>query len=59
MKLKRLRTEKGMSQTALAREAAISREYLRLLESGKSDPTVGVLQRLADALGVKVGRLLE
>jgi transcriptional regulator with XRE-family HTH domain len=59
MKLKQLRKRKKLSQYALAKEAGVSREYIRKLEAGESDPTVGMLQKLADALGVKVGRLLE
>jgi transcriptional regulator with XRE-family HTH domain len=59
MKLKRIRTAKGLSQYALAQEADVSREYIRKLEAGESDPTVGMLQRLAKALGVPVTELLE
>jgi transcriptional regulator with XRE-family HTH domain len=48
-----------MTQTALAASAGISREYVRLLEAGRSDPTVGMLQRLADALGVSLWTVLR
>ena len=59
MKLKKLRTEKGLSQAALAMRAKITREYVNKLEAGRHDATVGVLQRLAKALGVPVTALLE
>jgi transcriptional regulator with XRE-family HTH domain len=59
MRLKKTRKKKGMSQTALAIAARISREYVRKLEAGRSDPTVGMLQRLAKSLGVPVTALLE
>jgi len=59
MKLKTLRETKGMSQAVLAKKAGITREYVNKLEAGRYDPTVGVLQRLARALGVKVTELLE
>jgi transcriptional regulator with XRE-family HTH domain len=59
MTLKRFREAKGLSQEALAEKAGITREYVNKLEAGRYDPTVGVLKRLATALGVKVGRLLE
>ena len=36
----------------------MSREYIRKLEAGGYDPTVGTLQRLAKALGVPVTELL-
>ena len=59
MKLKEIRKAKGFSQTALAQKARVSRAYVFRLEAGGSDPTVGVLQRLAKALGVPVTALLE
>ena len=58
MRLKRTRKAQGLSQYALAKKAGISREYVRKLETGKYDPTVGTLQRLAKALGVPVTELL-
>ena len=59
MTLKRFREAKGLSQEALARKARITREYVNKLEAGRYDPTVGVLKRLAKALGVSVTELLE
>ena len=59
MQLKQIRKAKGLSQTALAQKARVSRAYVFRLEAGGSDPTVGVLQRLAKALGVPVTALLE
>ena len=59
MKLKRMREAKGLSQADLARRAKITREYVNKLEAGRYDPTVGVIQRLAKALGVPVTALLE
>jgi transcriptional regulator with XRE-family HTH domain len=58
MRLKATRTKRGMSQAALAAKAGITREYVNKLEAGRYDPTVGVLQRLAKALGVPVTELL-
>ena len=59
MTLKRFREAKGLSQEALARKARITREYVNKLEAGRYDPTVGVLKRLAKALGIPVTELLE
>ncbi len=59
IKLKRLRGAKGLSQTALAVKARVSRAYVFRLEAGGSDPTVGTLKKLARVLGVPVTRLLE
>jgi transcriptional regulator with XRE-family HTH domain len=59
-RLKALRTKQGLSQYALAQatKPPVSREYIRQLEAGTSDPTIGMLQRLAKALGVPVTELL-
>ncbi len=59
MRLKRLRAERKMSQAGLAEKSGLSREYIARLELGQQDPTLGTLQRLAKALKVKVGELLE
>jgi transcriptional regulator with XRE-family HTH domain len=59
MKLKRLRRVKKLSKYALAKQARISAAYVAKLEAGRSDPTVGMLQKLAKALRVPVTRLLE
>jgi transcriptional regulator with XRE-family HTH domain len=59
MTLKRFREAKGLSQDALARKARLTREYVNKLEAGRYDPSVGVLKRLAKALGVPVTELLE
>jgi len=59
MTLRRVRQAKGLSQTALARRARLSRVYVNNLEAGKYDSTLGVLKRLAKALGVPVTALLE
>ena len=58
MTLKRLRESKGLSQDALARKAGITREYVNKLEAGRYNPTVGVVKRLAKALGVPIIELL-
>ena len=59
MKLRKFRGAKCMSQGALAKKAGISREHLNRLEAGRYDPAVGVVQRLARALGVSLTDLLE
>lgn len=59
MKLRRTRKAKRLSQETLAKRAGVSRVYVSNLEAGKYDPTVGVLKRLARALGVPVTELLE
>ena len=48
-----------MSRQALAMKAKISRGYLARLDAAERDPMLGVLKRLAKALGVPVTALLE
>jgi transcriptional regulator with XRE-family HTH domain len=59
MRLKALREKRGMSQEVLAAKAGISRGYLARLETARQDPRLSTLEKLAKALNVKVGRLLE
>ena len=59
MRLKALRADRGLSQRALAKKAGISREYLARLETGQHDPPLSTVTKLAKALKVKVGELLE
>jgi transcriptional regulator with XRE-family HTH domain len=58
--VKTLREARGLTQAELAEKAEISREYVALMEIGaKKNPTIVVLKKLAKALGVAVGDLLE
>ncbi|MBI4560550.1 MAG: helix-turn-helix transcriptional regulator [Candidatus Rokubacteria bacterium] len=59
MRLKRLRAERKLSQAAMAEKSGVSREYIARLETGKQDPTLGTLQKLAKALKVKLPDLLK
>ena len=54
-----LRKKQHLSRQELAAKADVSREYIRKLEAGGYDPTVGTLQRIAKALGVSLTELLE
>jgi transcriptional regulator with XRE-family HTH domain len=58
-KLRKLREARDMSQAALAKKAKISEGYLLRLEAGRQDPTLGVIERLAEALGVKARTLID
>jgi transcriptional regulator with XRE-family HTH domain len=59
MKIRARRERVGMSQAELASRARLSRGYLIRLEAGRQDPTLGTLERLAKALGVKVRALVD
>jgi XRE family transcriptional regulator, regulator of sulfur utilization len=58
-RLKALREDRGMSRSELADAAHITREYVRRLEAGLQDPTVGALRRIARALRVPVTELVK
>lgn len=57
-RLVRLRTAWGFSLTDLARESGTSRSYLYQLESGESEPTIGMLAKLCAACGVTPNAML-
>jgi len=48
-----------MTQEALVKKTSLTRVHLARLESGNHDPTLGTLQKLATALKVTVGELVE
>jgi transcriptional regulator with XRE-family HTH domain len=52
--VQRLRRDKGLSQEELAHRADIHQTYLSGVESGKRNPSVGVLERIAAALSVDI-----
>ncbi len=57
--LKRLRNKRGLTQEALARKVGVHRVYIAKLEARTRTPSLGMLERLAKALGVKVTELLR
>jgi transcriptional regulator with XRE-family HTH domain len=57
--LRRLRTERGFTLDGLARDSGVSRGMLIQIEQGRTNPSVGTVVRVADALGVSIARLLD
>ena len=57
--LRRLRDEKGWSQEAFAEEAGLHRTYVSDIERAARNPTILVIEKLARALGVTAGALLD
>lgn len=47
-----------MTQEALAFEAGVDRTYISQLERNKKSPTVDVLFRLCEAMGIKASELI-
>lgn len=56
--IREAREKAGMSQERLAELAHSCQQHVSDLERGVKSPTIQMLRRLADALGVSVKRLL-
>lgn len=57
--LKRIRKEKGISQGDIVRSLGMDRAFISNIENGKTNPTLATIAKLAKALGVSVGELME
>ena len=55
--VRRLRKAKGLAQEKFALEFGMDRTYVSGIERGIRNPTVTVVQRLADALEVPIAEL--
>lgn len=52
LRLKTLRTLRGLSQRKLAAASGVSNATISLIEHGRTDPSMGLLKRILDSLGV-------
>ena len=59
IRLRALRTSRGLSQEALSVEAGFSRSYYTEIETGKRNVSLVNLYRLAACLGVSLKELLD
>lgn len=57
--IRAFRKKKGYTQEILARKAGIARSYLCEIEKGYKIPSIPILEKLANALGVSVVELLQ
>jgi transcriptional regulator with XRE-family HTH domain len=57
--LRRLRQEEGLSQEDFAFEAGIHRTYVSDIERGARNPTISIVEKLADALGTTASELVR
>ena len=57
--IKRIRTEKGMTQGDIFRALKLDRGYVSSLESGKRNPTLAMIEKIGGELGVKSDELLK
>ncbi len=60
MRIRAIRHRKKLTIQALAKKAGnMSYTFLSNVETGKADPSLSTLKRLADALGVSVSELVK
>jgi transcriptional regulator with XRE-family HTH domain len=57
--VKDIRRARHLSQRQLAGRMQVPRTYISKIENGKAIPTLGSLERLAEALGVNVSQLVR
>jgi transcriptional regulator with XRE-family HTH domain len=57
--VRRVRVAKGVSQERLAYDSGVDRSYLGGVERGEENPTVDVIERLAETLKVPIKALFE
>jgi transcriptional regulator with XRE-family HTH domain len=57
--LRQVRQDKGLTQERLGELAGLHRTYISLLERGLRTPTLDVLFRLAESLGVSASDLVK
>jgi transcriptional regulator with XRE-family HTH domain len=57
--LRRIRHAKKITQEELADRVGLSSRYIGSVERGAASPTVTVLGKLADALGIEAGVLVS
>jgi len=54
LQLRNLRQRRGLSQRKLAQLANVSNATVSLIEHGKTDPSLGLLRKILDSLGVSL-----
>lgn len=57
--MKKRRAELDMTQEDLAEKVGASRVYIGYVEQGRNTPTLEILEKIAKALKMKIGDLLE
>ena len=57
--IRRLRKTKGWSQRELADQVSSTSSYINRVETGKVNPSIGVLERIAKALGCSLDQMVK
>lgn len=58
-KIRKLRTEAGLSQEKLGEITGLDRTYISGIERGVRNPSIKNIEKLAKALGVKISQLMD
>jgi len=59
LKVKELRKSIGITQEELAERVDVSKDYIGLIERGLRSPSLKIMERIANSLGVKITTLFE
>jgi transcriptional regulator with XRE-family HTH domain len=59
LNIRKARTDSGLSQEELAGRMGVEQFYISGLEAGRRNPTLVMLWRAANALGVEAGKLFS
>ena len=57
VKIKELRTKRGLSLSALSKMTGFTRSFISQIENEKTSPSIASLIKIADALNVKISEL--
>lgn len=58
-RLRRLRQEKSLTQSQLAKLIGVRQSHISKIENNRSSVSIGTLEKIANALGVSPGRLID
>lgn len=56
-RMRQARTEKGFSQTELAKRIGVSRQTINMIENGDYNPTIGLCRNICRVLGCTLNDL--
>lgn len=57
--LRKIRTEKGLTQEYISLESGISRSHIAMIEAGKRDVTISTLFKISRALNATINKIFE
>lgn len=57
--LKKIRTQKNITQSEIAKQLNVNRSFVSNLENGKTNPTLSTITKLAQVLKVSANELLK